>query len=96
MMMPAAAAVHARLDKLNVYLPGGFFKPHIGTPRSPDMFGTLVLPSGRARGRRAARAARRARRRARVGRAQRARGAVGGALFRLRARSASPSRRARA
>jgi hypothetical protein len=33
--------------KLNIYGPGGFFKPHYDTPRSSDMFGSLVvcLPS---------------------------------------------------
>ena len=43
MMMPTAAAVHARLDKLNVLLPGGSFKRHVDTPRSADAFGTLVV-----------------------------------------------------
>lgn len=37
----------ARLDKLNVYKQGDFFKGHVDTPASKDMFGTLVanLPS---------------------------------------------------
>ncbi|KAF8309718.1 hypothetical protein DL93DRAFT_2141150, partial [Clavulina sp. PMI_390] len=33
----------ATLDKLNVYGPGDFFKGHVDTPRSSDMFGTLVI-----------------------------------------------------
>lgn len=35
--------VVAGLDKLNVYGQGDFFKGHVDTPRSPDMFGTLLL-----------------------------------------------------
>lgn len=37
----------ACLDKLNVYKQGDFFKNHVDTPKSKDMFGTLVvnLPS---------------------------------------------------
>ncbi|KAF8326379.1 uncharacterized protein EI90DRAFT_3070717 [Cantharellus anzutake] len=31
------------LDKLNVYSTGDFFKGHIDTPRSSDMFGTLLI-----------------------------------------------------
>ncbi|KAF8321604.1 hypothetical protein DL93DRAFT_1433745 [Clavulina sp. PMI_390] len=33
----------AILDKLNVYGPGDFFKGHVDTPRSSDMFGTLLI-----------------------------------------------------
>ncbi|KAF8321607.1 hypothetical protein DL93DRAFT_1435838 [Clavulina sp. PMI_390] len=33
----------ARLDKMNVYGPGDFFKGHIDTPKSSDMFGTLLI-----------------------------------------------------
>ncbi|KAF8326376.1 uncharacterized protein EI90DRAFT_3291421 [Cantharellus anzutake] len=33
----------ACLDKLNVYSTGDFFKGHIDTPRSSDMFGTLLI-----------------------------------------------------
>lgn len=33
----------AKLDKLNVYSTGDFFKPHVDTPRSANMFGTLVM-----------------------------------------------------
>ncbi|KAF8321608.1 hypothetical protein DL93DRAFT_2033066, partial [Clavulina sp. PMI_390] len=32
----------ARLDKMNVYGPGDFFKSHVDTPKSSDMFGTLL------------------------------------------------------
>jgi hypothetical protein len=52
LLQPSAAAVVADFYKLNVYGPGGFFKPHFDTPRSADMFGTLVvcLPSPHAGG----------------------------------------------
>ncbi|KAF9516031.1 hypothetical protein BS47DRAFT_1341356 [Hydnum rufescens UP504] len=33
----------AVLDKLNVYAEGDFFKGHVDTPKSPDMFGTLLI-----------------------------------------------------
>jgi hypothetical protein len=33
----------ARLDKLNVYSAGDFFKSHVDTPRSNQMFGTLLI-----------------------------------------------------
>jgi hypothetical protein len=33
----------ARLDKLNVYSAGDFFKSHVDTPRSNQMFGTLLM-----------------------------------------------------
>lgn len=39
----AQRRVVAELDKLNVYGQGDFFKGHVDTPRSPDMFGTLLL-----------------------------------------------------
>lgn len=35
--------IFARMDKVNLYLPGGFFKAHKDTPRSNTMFGSLVL-----------------------------------------------------
>ncbi|KAF5327566.1 hypothetical protein D9619_004822 [Psilocybe cf. subviscida] len=38
-----ADEVVAELYKLNVYGPGSFFKPHVDTPRSADMFGSLVI-----------------------------------------------------
>ncbi|RXW16208.1 hypothetical protein EST38_g9649 [Candolleomyces aberdarensis] len=31
------------LYKLNIYGPGSFFKPHVDTPRSQDLFATLVV-----------------------------------------------------
>ena len=34
LLAPNASSVVAELDKLNVYGPGGFFKPHFDTPRS--------------------------------------------------------------
>jgi hypothetical protein len=34
LLQPNARAVVAELDKLNVYGPGVFFKPHFDTPRS--------------------------------------------------------------
>ncbi|KAJ3032526.1 hypothetical protein HDU99_010921, partial [Rhizoclosmatium hyalinum] len=37
------APVCAELHKLNVYGPGGFFKPHVDTPLTKDMFGSLVV-----------------------------------------------------
>ena len=37
------AGIIACLDKLNAYTQGGFFKEHVDTPRSPDMFGTLLI-----------------------------------------------------
>ncbi|KAF9516019.1 hypothetical protein BS47DRAFT_712101 [Hydnum rufescens UP504] len=33
----------AVLDKLNVYTKGDFFKGHVDTPKSADMFGTLLI-----------------------------------------------------
>ncbi|KAI8612013.1 hypothetical protein BC830DRAFT_1049391, partial [Chytriomyces sp. MP71] len=35
--------VRAELHKLNVYGPGGFFKAHVDTPLSSEMFGSLVI-----------------------------------------------------
>ncbi|KAF5309022.1 hypothetical protein D9619_013601 [Psilocybe cf. subviscida] len=35
--------IRAELYKLNVYGPGSFFKPHVDTPRSDAMFGSLVI-----------------------------------------------------
>lgn len=43
LLQPNAAAVLAEFYKVNIYGPGGFFKPHFDTPRSPDMFGSLVI-----------------------------------------------------
>jgi len=36
-------SLQAELYKLNIYAPGGFFKPHVDTPRSEKMFGSLVV-----------------------------------------------------
>ena len=46
-MVPHIKSIRAELYKLNVYSTGGFFKVHVDTPRSSDMFGSLVvcLPS---------------------------------------------------
>ena len=43
----SSTLIRAELYKLNVYSAGGHFKPHVDTPRSVDMFGSLVvcLPS---------------------------------------------------
>ena len=35
--------ISARVDKVNLYTAGGFFKAHKDTPRSNSMFGSLVL-----------------------------------------------------
>ena len=32
-----------KIDKLNVYSEGDFFKSHVDTPRAPNMFGTLLI-----------------------------------------------------
>jgi predicted 2-oxoglutarate/Fe(II)-dependent dioxygenase YbiX len=48
-MLPEAGFVSSHLDKLNVYTEGGFFKPHVDTPRQgAAQFGTLIvcLPVG--------------------------------------------------
>jgi len=42
-LIPHCAGLQAELYKLNIYLPGGFFKPHVDTPRSGQMFGSLVI-----------------------------------------------------
>ena len=43
-LMPYAnKEILARVDKVNFYLAGGFFKAHKDTPRSNTMFGSLVL-----------------------------------------------------
>ena len=39
----ACGGLQAELYKLNVYPPGGFFKPHVDTPQSGQMFGSLVV-----------------------------------------------------
>ena len=39
-LIPNCAGLQAELYKLNIYTPGGFFKPHVDTPR---MFGSLVV-----------------------------------------------------
>ena len=38
-----SSGVQAELYKLNIYSNGGHFKAHVDTPRSPLMFGSLVL-----------------------------------------------------
>ncbi|MEX1366832.1 MAG: 2OG-Fe(II) oxygenase [Nannocystaceae bacterium] len=45
--LPDTARLRARLDKLTIYGPGQFFKPHQDTEKSDHMIGTLlvVLPS---------------------------------------------------
>ena len=45
--MPHNKNIRAELYKLNVYSTESFFKAHVDTPRSSDMFGSLVvyLPS---------------------------------------------------
>ncbi|XP_065886728.1 uncharacterized protein [Dysidea avara] len=40
---PNFASLQAELYKLNIYAPGGFFKSHVDTPRSAQMFGSLVV-----------------------------------------------------
>lgn len=47
-MMPLTSLVECELYKLNIYGENHFFKAHQDTPRSADMFGSLVvcLPSG--------------------------------------------------
>ena len=46
-IMADGASIRAELYKLNVYSTGGHFKAHVDTPRSSEMFGSLVvsLPS---------------------------------------------------
>ena len=45
LLMPesTASSVTAELYKLNVYRSGDFFRSHVDTPRSPTMFGSLVV-----------------------------------------------------
>ena len=43
LMLPDLHTVQAKLYKLNIYGPGGQFKAHVGTPRSEQMLGTLVV-----------------------------------------------------
>ncbi|XP_065886730.1 uncharacterized protein [Dysidea avara] len=40
---PNFGSLQAELYKLNIYAPGGFFKSHVDTPRSAQMFGSLVV-----------------------------------------------------
>ena len=42
-LLPNCAGIQAELYKLNIYAAGGFFKPHVDTPRSGQMFGSLVV-----------------------------------------------------
>ena len=42
-MMPNVRGIQAELYKLNIYSSGGFFKTHVDTPRSEQMFGSLVV-----------------------------------------------------
>ncbi|XP_065915714.1 uncharacterized protein [Dysidea avara] len=42
-LIPNCAGLQAELYKLNIYTPGGFFKPHVDTPRSGQIFGSLVV-----------------------------------------------------
>ena len=42
-MMPNVCSIQAELYKLNIYSSGGFFKAHVDTPRSEQMFGSLVV-----------------------------------------------------
>lgn len=42
-LAPSVGAVRTQPYKLNVYKKGGFFKPHVDTPRGGNMFGTLVV-----------------------------------------------------
>lgn len=46
-LMDIRSPIRAELYKLNIYCKGGHFKSHVDTPRSGDMFGSLVvsLPS---------------------------------------------------
>ena len=43
LLVPQVQNIRAELYKLNVYGPGGHFKAHVDTPRSPEMFGSLVV-----------------------------------------------------
>ena len=42
-MMPNIQGVQAELYKLNIYNSGGFFKAHVDTPKSEQMFGSFVV-----------------------------------------------------
>ncbi|ORY40265.1 hypothetical protein BCR33DRAFT_373634 [Rhizoclosmatium globosum] len=42
-LLASGAGVRAELHKLNVYGPEGFFKSHVDTPISDEMFGSLVV-----------------------------------------------------
>ena len=42
-LVPNMRSIRAQLYKLNIYGPGGHFRPHVDTPKSPEMFGSLVL-----------------------------------------------------
>ena len=46
-LMDISSPIRAELYKMNIYCTGGHFKSHVDTPRSKDMFGSLVvcLPS---------------------------------------------------
>uniref|UniRef100_A0A1X7UX57 Fe2OG dioxygenase domain-containing protein n=1 Tax=Amphimedon queenslandica TaxID=400682 RepID=A0A1X7UX57_AMPQE len=46
-VMDISSPIRAELYKMNIYCTGGHFKSHVDTPRSKDMFGSLVvcLPS---------------------------------------------------
>lgn len=43
LMVPDVRTIQAELYKLNIYAPGGHFKAHVDTPRSEQMFGSLVV-----------------------------------------------------
>ena len=42
-MMPNVRSIQAEVYKLNIYSSGGFFKAHVDTLRSEQMFGSLVV-----------------------------------------------------
>ena len=42
-IVPTVVGLKAELYKLNIYARGGFFKAHVDTPRSENMFGSLVV-----------------------------------------------------
>ena len=42
-MVPDVHCIRAELYKLNIYSTGSFFKAHVDTPRSDQMFGSLVV-----------------------------------------------------
>ena len=42
-LVPNMRSIRAQLYKLNIYRTGGHFRPHVDTPKSPEMFGSLVL-----------------------------------------------------